>query len=110
MKLIFVESRLFEKLVLNYWSIREYFSFQQLLLENPKLGVVLQNTGGLRKVRFKSKDSGKRGGVRVIYYFHERLQRLFLLTIYAKNEIDDLTVSQKCQLKQFVEEWINEQA
>ncbi|WP_245623475.1 type II toxin-antitoxin system RelE/ParE family toxin [Catenovulum maritimum] len=77
-------------------------------MSNPKAGDVIQGTGGLRKLRVSSK--GKRGGARVIYYFLDQKQRFYLLTIYAKNEMPDLTSEQKKQLKSFMEAWRNEQS
>jgi mRNA-degrading endonuclease RelE of RelBE toxin-antitoxin system len=109
MNAIFVESIIFEKLRANYLLDDEFKSLQEILLSNPKSGSVIQNTGGLRKIRFKAKGKGKRGGVRIIYYFLEQKHRFYLLTLYSKNEVTDLTSSQKRQLKQFMEVWKNEQ-
>ena len=109
MKAIFVESTIFEKLRSNYLSEDEFRELQLVLLTNPKLGSVIQGTGGLRKIRFKAKGKGKRSGVRVIYYFLDQKNRFYLLTLYSKNELTDLTVSQKNKLKQFMEVWRNEQ-
>ena len=50
-------------------SEEEFRYLQLLLLENPKTGSIIQGTGGLRKARFGAKGKGKKGGVRVIYYF-----------------------------------------
>jgi mRNA-degrading endonuclease RelE of RelBE toxin-antitoxin system len=69
----------------------------------------IQGTGGLRKIRVASKGRGKRGGSRVIYYYFDIFKRFYLLTIYAKNEITDLTPEQKRQLKIFMEVWCHEQ-
>ena len=71
-------------------------------MSDPKKGDVIQGTGGLRKIRVAGKDKGKRGGSRVIYYFLDNLQRFYLLTIYSKNEISDLSADQKKQLKAFL--------
>ena len=109
MNAIFVESRLFEKLRSNYLSDDEFREFQQLLLAQPKIGTVIQGSGGLRKVRFGVKGKGKSGGVRIIYYFLETKSRFYLLTIYAKNEVTNLTSTEKKQLKAFMEAWRNEQ-
>lgn len=109
MKAIFVESIIFEKLRPDYLSEDEFMDLQVLLLANPKSGSVIKNTGGLRKIRFKAKGRGKKGGIRVIYYFFDAKDRFYLLTLYAKNEIADLTESQKRKLKQFMETWQNEQ-
>lgn len=79
----------------NYWK-------------TPLTGDVIQGGGGLRKIRVAGKGKGKRGGSRVIYYL-DRFNRFYLLTIYAKNEMADLTTTQKNQLKAFMEVWCNEQ-
>ncbi len=109
MKAVFIESTIFEKLRPNYLSEEEFRDFQLVLLTNPKSGSVVQGTGGLRKIRFETKDKGKRGGTRIIYYFFDKKKRFFLLTLYSKNEVTDLTASQKKKLKQFMEAWRNEQ-
>lgn len=109
MNALFVESRLFEKLRSDYLSDDEFRELQQMLLTQPKIGTVIQGSGGLRKVRFGTKSKGKRGGARIIYYFLDAKDRFYLLTIYNKNEITDLTSDEKKQLKAFMEEWRNEQ-
>ncbi|MFG1490758.1 type II toxin-antitoxin system RelE/ParE family toxin, partial [Oceanospirillum sp. HFRX-1_2] len=110
MKSVFVESTLFEKYRSEYISDEEFSLFQAELMSNPKQGDVIQGTGGLRKIRVAGKAKGKRGGSRVIYYFLDERRRFYLLTIYGKNEMSDLTAGQKKQLKAFMEAWRNEQA
>lgn len=110
MKSVFVESTIFEKYRNEYLSDDEFRLFQAELMSNPKQGDVIQGTGGLRKIRVASKGKGKRGGSRVIYYFLDEKRRFYLLTIYGKNEMSDLTVDQKKQLKAFMEAWRNEQS
>ena len=110
MKAIFVESIIFEKLRSDYLSEDEFLDLQLLLLANPKSGSVIKNTGGLRKIRFKAKGRGKRGGTRIIYYFLASKSRFYFLTLYAKNEVEDLTSDEKKILKKFMEAWRNEQA
>lgn len=110
MKSVFVESSIFEKYRKDYLTDEEFRSFQAELMSNPKQGDVIQGTGGLRKIRVASKGKGKRGGSRVIYYFLDERQRFYLLTIYGKNEMADLTADQKRQLKAFMEAWRNEQS
>lgn len=109
MKSIFVESSLFEKYREEHLSDQEYRLFQAELMLNPQKGDVIQGTGGLRKIRVSSKGKGKRGGSRVIYYFLDERHRFYLLTIYSKNEMSDLTTEHKKQLKIFMEAWRNEQ-
>jgi len=110
MKCIFVESSIFTKYRGDHLSDEEFRLFQTELMSNPKQGDVIQGTGGLRKIRVASNNKGKRGGARVIYYFLDEKQRCYLLTIYAKNEMSDLTTDQKKQLKTFMEVWRNEQS
>ena len=110
MKCVFVESSIFEKNRDDYLSDDEYRLFQVELMSNPQRGDVIQGTGGLRKVRVASKGKGKRGGARVIYYFLDAKRRCYLLTIYGKSEMSDLTVNQKKHLRNFVEVWRNEQS
>ena len=110
MKSIFahLESTISEKYRNEYLSDDEFRLFQAELMSNPKQGDVIQGTGGLRKIRVASK--GKRGGSRIIYYFLDEKRRFYLLTIYGKNEMSDLTADQKKQLKAFMEAWRNEQS
>lgn len=58
---------------------------------NPECGVLISGGGGIRKVRFAVGGRGKRGGVRIIYYFHSTAVPIFLLSVFAKNERDDLS-------------------
>lgn len=58
---------------------------------NPECGVLIQGTGGIRKVRFAVGGKGKSGGVRIIYYYHNESIPVFLLDVFAKNEKANLT-------------------
>jgi hypothetical protein len=73
---------------------------------NPEVGVIVPDTGGMRKLRWVAPGRGKRGGARVIYYFHSEHLPLLALDIYAKNEKDDLTPSEKKQLRKIVERFV----
>ena len=73
------------------------------LLANPKIGAVLQGTGGIRKVRFAYENRGKSGSVRVIYIDFEVYEKIFLLTAYAKADQANLTKSERNELKGLVE-------
>lgn len=73
------------------------------LAREPELSTdFIQGTGGVRKLRWKSKGQGKSGGARVIYYFHSETIPLFLITIYSKSEKASLTKAQKNQMKVLV--------
>ena len=60
------------------------------IARNPECGDVIEG-GGIRKLRFAVGGRGKSGGVRVIYYYHSEALPVFLLTVFAKRERDDLT-------------------
>lgn len=65
------------------------------LARNPLAGAVIPGTGGVRKLRWRLEGRGKRGGARVIYYYHNDDIPLFLLTVYAKNEKENLSVTER---------------
>ena len=73
------------------------------LLNNPKVGAVLQGTGGVRKVRFAFEDRGKNGSIRVIYIDFEIYEKIFLLTAYAKADQANLTKQERNDLRGLVE-------
>jgi hypothetical protein len=66
---------------------------------HPESGDEIPGTGGVRKLRFGSKDKGKSGGVRVIYYFYDEENPLYALLIYGKNEQVNLTPDQKREIR-----------
>jgi mRNA-degrading endonuclease RelE of RelBE toxin-antitoxin system len=68
-------------------SADEYAVLQNALAENPERGAVVRGSGGVRKLRWAGFGRGKRGGVRVIYYARTREGMIWMLTIYAKNEV-----------------------
>jgi mRNA-degrading endonuclease RelE of RelBE toxin-antitoxin system len=68
----------------------------------PEAGDVIPETGGIRKLRWAAKGKGRRGGVRVIYYFHNEMIPVFLLTVYAKNQKANLTKAERNEWKQLV--------
>ncbi len=65
------------------------------IARNPKEGVVISGTGGVRKLRFSIQGKGKRGGVRVIYYYYNVRTPVLLFTVFGKNEKSDLTKKEK---------------
>jgi hypothetical protein len=68
-------------------------------------GALIQRTGGLRKVRWKAGQRGKRGGVRVIYYHAAAAEQLRMLLIYRKGLKDDLTAAEKRTLRELNRGW-----
>lgn len=75
---------------------------QEELLANPKIGSIMRETGGVRKMRFAFENRGKSGSVRVIYVDFEVREKLYLLTAYPKSEKDNLTKAERNELKKLV--------
>jgi hypothetical protein len=65
------------------------------LARNPQAGDIIPGTGGVRKIRWGLEGRGKRGGARVIYYYHSDLMPLFALTAFAKNQRTDLSQAER---------------
>jgi hypothetical protein len=78
-------------------------ALQLELLQRPSLGDVIPGTGGLRKTRVALRGRGKRGGARIIYFWHPQTARLLMLYAYSKNEREDLTHAQREALRKIVE-------
>lgn len=69
---------------------------------NPDSGELIPGTGGVRKVRWGLPGRGKRGGARVIYYYHNEHMPVFLLAAYAKNEKANLNHAERNAIKRLV--------
>lgn len=69
------------------------------LARNPEDGDVIQGSGGVRKLRWGLEGRGKRGGARVVYFYHNSGMPLFALTAYAKNQRADLSQSDRNAFK-----------
>ncbi len=77
------------------WSEEELDVLKDHLARYPNEGEIMRGTGGVRKFRWGVEGSGKRGGGRVIYYYHSSRMPLFLLIAYMKNTTSDLTKAQQ---------------
>lgn len=84
------------------WNDEERLEFIGFIAHNPEAGDLLAGSGGVRKVRWSRSGTGKRGGVRVIYYFHDESMPLFLLTVYPKSRKDNLSAAELRAMKQNV--------
>jgi hypothetical protein len=73
------------------------------LASHPKSGDLIEGTGGIRKLRWGKGGRGKSGGVRVIYYYHSELMPLYLITLFAKNEQDNLSKAERNDLAKLVD-------
>jgi len=86
----FIEAVAFTKYIYDYLSEDEYVGLQSFLLQYPESGKVVRGSGGVRKVRWAMSGKGKSGGVRIIYYFKKQDDEIWLLTIYSKNEVENI--------------------
>ena len=98
---IIVELPEYKKKVQKYLSKSDSDLLIHYLAEHPKAGDLMQGTGGVRKLRQAKSGSGKSGGVRVVYYFHNDSMPLFLLTLFGKNEKANLSNAERNLLVKF---------
>ena len=101
MKALFVELPAFERNRSAYLTDEAFRGLQNAMLKDPEAGDVITGTGGLRKVRHgdATRGKGKRGGLRIIYYWWEPKRQFWLFTLYDKDELDDLSPREKAVLK-----------
>ena len=101
MKAVFVELPAFERHRADYLDDTAFAGLQQVLMKNPEAGEMIEGTGGLRKMRFSDarRGKGKRGGLRVIYYWWSAGMQFWLYTLYGKGEMADLTPKQRKALE-----------
>ena len=101
MKAVFVELPAFERHRAEYLDDDGFRALQSLLMMRPDAGDPVPDTGGLRKLRFADarRGKGKRGGLRVIYYWWDSGLQFWLFTLYDKDEMKDLTPPQRKALK-----------
>lgn len=98
-----LESPLFTRLLDYYINDTEYAALQFELALRPDIGSIIQGSGGIRKLRWGSKSKGKSGGLRVIYYWQVKKDEIWMLTVYAKNEAEDIPVNILRKIKKDVE-------
>lgn len=98
-----VETKVFTRQVTDLLTDEEYRGLQGMLVGRPDAGAVIVGTGGARKLRWAPAGQGKRGAVRVIYYWADTEGLILMLLAYAKNEQDALTGDQKKMLRQVIE-------
>ncbi len=92
--MIFIELTPFVAFRESHWTDDDFRALQTFLLTAPAAGDVIRGAGGLRKLRWSAQGRGKRGGARVIYYWHVTKDRLYFVYGYTKSKHDDLTASQ----------------
>jgi len=104
MKAVFIELPAFERHRDEYLDDDGFSHLQIALMANPEAGDLIEGTGGLRKLRFGDarRGKGRRGGLRVIYYYWTGGPEFWLFTLYDKDEMSDLTPKQRAVLKERV--------
>jgi hypothetical protein len=98
----FVETPIFTKVITRLLDDESYRGLQVALMLRAEQGPLIRRGGGLRKVRWARPGAGKRGGLRVIYYWAAAETAFYMLYAYSKNEQGDLTPAQTRQLGQLV--------
>jgi hypothetical protein len=99
-----VETSLFTRQIKELIEDESYAELQLALVRRPDLGDLIPGSGGLRKVRWSQAGRGKRGGIRVIYYWYSPDDLIYMLLAYAKSTQENLTQEQLKILRKLVGE------
>jgi mRNA-degrading endonuclease RelE of RelBE toxin-antitoxin system len=102
----FIETPVFTATLRRQLDDETYRALQLALLLRPEQGLIIRGSGGLRKLRWgvPHRGRGKRGGLRLIYYWEPDLDVIYMLYLYAKNEQGDMTPAQLRVLRRLVQE------
>ena len=100
--MIFIEDHGFQKRRKGLLGDDELFELMESLAVHPEVGRIIPCSGGLRKLRWAAKGHGKRGGVRVIYFWWLADDKILLLDVYAKGKQEDLAADEIEKLKRKV--------
>ena len=100
----FVETPVFTVAIRRHLDDERYRQLQVALMLRPGQGPIIPGSGGLRKVRWAAAGAGKRGGLRVIYYWARLEGAFYMLYAYTKSEQGDLTPAQVRVLRRLVRE------
>lgn len=71
---------------------------------NPEKGVIIKDTGGIRKIRWETgKGGGKSGGLRILYYYDgEHL--VLLVTLFKKSDQENIDAGEKAEIRKLIDE------
>ena len=106
--MVLVESPYFTKTITALLPDDDYRQLQAALIKNPESGDLIKGSGGLRKLRWTIPGRGKRGGIRVIYYWWVAKNQIYLLFAYPKNVQGDLTPAQVKRLAEQIQRELND--
>ncbi len=99
-----VRTSLYERSIKKLLSEEEAETLEASVAANPEQGVVIPSLRGMRKLRWGRSGQGKRGGLRIVYYYYRMNNVVYMLTAYTKSDREDLTPEEKKLLKRFIEE------
>ena len=104
--MVFLETSAFSKRLIQYLTDDEFRELQNHLRLNPEAGDIIPGAGGIRKLRWadRRRGKGRRGGLRVIYYYYASEFQIWFITLYDKNEAKDLSTQKKKIMKAFIGE------
>jgi len=97
------ETGLFMRQADDVWDAVERNAFVDFIARNPEAGDIIPDTGGVRKLRWRKAGTGKRGGVRVVYFYYDPECPIYLLMVYAKARREDMTPDEKRAAKKLAE-------
>lgn len=93
---------------LNLWyriglNDNDLFELELYLCKYPEKGVLIKETGGLRKIRWKKASKGKSGGIRVLYIDFLYVEKIYLLSVYTKSDKANISNSEKKDIKKLID-------
>ena len=100
----FIETRRFSDVLYDYLDEDSYQELQISLIERQDQGDIIPGGGGIRKLRFAAQGKGKRGGVRVIYYWVTKAGQIYMIALYPKGRKDNLTDAEVAEFRDLAKE------
>jgi len=104
--MVFIETPIFTREVEALLPGDSYRKLQQAILVRPEAGSLIPGSGGLRKLRWNLPQVGKRGSLRIIYYWDTPSDTVYMLLAYKKTKQEDLTQDQLKILSRLIKEWL----
>ena len=98
-----IATRQYEKQVRKLLPVIDRDAMETAIAANPEAYPIVSGTGGVRKARWSRPGMGKRGGIRVIYYFWVEPNAVILIMVYAKSEKEDLSDADKKEIRKIIE-------